>query len=205
MMKVIVVTGGIGSGKSAVCRIIQDRYGLGLYEADDRVKVLYDSNPILLDRIEDALGVILRDPEGKLIRSRLAELIFSDRAALEKVESLVFPALLEDFREWSLRQEDGEYVIFESATILEKPQLKDFGDFTILVDAPFEMRLKRACTRDASDEEKVRARMMNQPLMNAISEGTVLPDADAMIHNTGSYEDLTVQVVKIMDNILNNR
>lgn len=204
-MKVIVVTGGIGSGKSEVCRIIQERYGCGLYEADERVKALYDNHPALLDRIEDSLSMTLRDPEGKMIRSILAERIFSDRAALETVESLVFPALLEDFKEWSRHYGDGAFVLFESATILEKPQLKGFGDFTIFVDAPFELRLERACTRDVADREKIRARMMNQPLMNAISDGTATPDADVVIHNTGSYEDLTEQVVKIMDNILNNR
>lgn len=204
-MKVIVVTGGIGSGKSEVCRIIQDRYGCGLYEADERVKALYDSNPVLLDRIEDALDMNLRDSDGKMIRSRLAERIFIDRAALETVESMVFPALLDDFKEWSSEFEDGPFVLFESATILEKPQLKGFGDFTIVVDAPFEIRLERACTRDGADMEKIRARMMNQPLMNAISDGTASFYADAVIHNAGTYEDLTAQVFKIMDNILNNR
>ena len=204
-MKVIVVTGGIGSGKSAVCRIIKDRYGFGVYEADDRVKALYDSNPVLLDRIEDALGMTVRDSDGKLIRSRLAELIFSDRAALETVESLVFPALIDDFNEWSRHFEDRLVVLFESATILEKPQLKGFGDITILVDATFELRLERACTRDGAEMDKIYARMMNQPLMNAISDGTMTPDTDAVIYNVGSYEDLTGQVVKIIDNILNNR
>ena len=99
-MKVIVVTGGIGSGKSEVCRIIQEMYGCGLYEADERVKALYDNNPVLLDKIEDALSQSFRDSEGKMDRSMLAERIFGDRAALETVESLVFPALLDDFKEW---------------------------------------------------------------------------------------------------------
>lgn len=204
-MKVIVVTGGIGSGKSEVCRIIQERYGCGLYEADERVKALYDNNPVLLDKIEDALSQSFRDSEGKMDRSMLAERIFGDRAALETVESLVFPALLDDFKEWSRKYVDDAFVLFESATILEKPQLKGFGDFTILVDAPFGLRLQRACERDGAGSDQIRARMMNQPLMNAISDGTAVPDADAVISNAGSYEDLTEQVVKIIDNLLNNR
>lgn len=205
MMKVIVVTGGIGSGKSEVCRIIQDTFSCGLYQADDRVKGLYDSSPVLLDRIEESLGLSLRDEDRRLIRQSLADCIFHDRKALETVESLVFPALMEDFREWCVPYHDDAFVLFESATIMEKPQFKSFGDYTILVDAPFGLRLERACHRDGADQEKVRARMMNQPLMNAVSSGDVVPDADAVIHNDGSYDDLVEKVVRTMDNILNNR
>lgn len=203
-MKVVVITGGIGSGKSEVCRIIRNLYECGLYVADDRVKFLYDNDPELLVRMEESLGMCLRDSDGKLIRSLLAERIFRDRAALESVESLVFPALLEDFREWSTQYEHDAFVLFESATILEKPQLKGFGDCTILVDAPFDQRLQRACTRDRADRKVIRARMMNQPLMNAISDGTAVPETDAVIRNSGSYEYLMEQVVKIMNDILNN-
>ena len=63
-MQVLIVTGGIGSGKSEVCRIIQDAFDCGVYNADARVKMLYDNHPSLLDDIEAELGTALRDSDG---------------------------------------------------------------------------------------------------------------------------------------------
>ena len=96
-MDILVVTGGIGSGKSEVCRILQKEFGCGLYNADQSVKRLYDTHPTLLEDIEEVTGVILRDDNGRFVPSRLSEKIFSDKELLLKVEDLVFPALNEDF------------------------------------------------------------------------------------------------------------
>ena len=81
-------------------------------------------------------------------------------------------------------------MVFESATILEKPQFDGFGDKVILVDAPFELRLERACIRDGVERDKVIARMQNQKLMNDISDGYVDPRIDIRIINDGGMEDL---------------
>ena len=82
-MKVLAVPGGIGSGKSEVCRILADK-GLTLqYNADSRAKALYVERPGLLCRIEASLGCRFRDEEGNFIPSRLAAVIFKDDGALE--------------------------------------------------------------------------------------------------------------------------
>ena len=203
-MDVLVITGGIGSGKSEVCRILQDVYGCGIYSADERVKLLYDIHPTLLSDIESLVGQSLRNEEGRFVASRLSALIFSDRSLLKQVEDLVFPALTDDFRTWSEAYADDRFVVFESATILEKPQFKGFGDKTILVDSIVEKRLERACLRDNASRESIYARMLNQKMMNSISEGELKPDVDAVIQNLGTLTDLKYSVLRVIRELYGN-
>lgn len=200
-MKVIVVTGGIGSGKSTACRILNEMYGWPVYCADDRAKALYLESPTLLGDIEAALGRSFRESDGSFSPALLAGVIFSDRASLETVESLLFPLLKEDFMQWKDRQGDVGYVVLESATILEKPQLKDLGDFLLVVDAPKEVRALRAASRDSVHVDKVRSRMIAQTLMNDVSDGLADVGADLLVLNDGSTEDLT-EKLRILSKLL---
>ncbi len=199
-MKILVITGGIGSGKSEVCRILAQKGLTVQYNADAKVKELYDTVPGLLESIEDRLGCSLRDEAGKFVPQCLAQRIFVDRQALETVESLVFPALMEDFLAFA-GNSGSPFVVFESATILEKPQFDGFGDKVILVDAPVSMRMERACRRDGADREAVRARMANQKKMNALSEGAKDPRIDAVIVNDGSIAILEQKIEIIMSDL----
>lgn len=199
-MKILVITGGIGSGKSEVCRILAQKGLTVQYNADAKVKELYDTVPGLLESIEDRLGCSLRDEAGKFVPRCLAQRIFVDRQALETVESLVFPALMEDFLAFA-GNSGSPFVVFESATILEKPQFDGFGDKVILVDAPVSMRMERACRRDGADREAVKARMANQKKMNALSEGATDPRIDAVIVNDGSIAILEQKIEIIMSDL----
>ena len=199
-MQILVVTGGIGSGKSEVCRLLAEKGLPAQYNADAKVKELYDTVPGLLDSIEEKLGCRLRDDSGRFTPGSLAQRIFTDRTALEDVEAIVFPALMDDFRMFAARSAE-KIVIFESATILEKPQFDGFADKVILVDAPVQTRLERACMRDGTDKEKVMARMANQKLMNAISEGTVDPRVDAVVINDGTLDTLSERIEKVMSDL----
>ena len=199
-MKILVITGGIGSGKSEVCRILAQKGLTVQYNADAKVKELYDTVPGLLESIEDRLGCSLRDEAGKFVPRCLAQRIFVDRQALETVESLVFPALMEDFLAFA-GNSGSPFVVFESATILEKPQFDGFGDKVILVDAPVSMRMERACRRDGADREAVKARMANQKKMNALSEGATDQRIDAVIVNDGSIAILEQKIEIIMSDL----
>lgn len=201
MMEVLVVTGGIGSGKTEVCRILREEYGCGVYDADSKVKELYHTHPTLLSDIEAALGIVLRDDDGRFTPRRLAEVIFSDTGSLNGLENILFPVLISDFDIWKKNYEADRFVVFESATILEKPQLRGLGDRLMIVDAPFDLRLSRACSRNGAAEEEVRARMRNQVLMNRISSGEGYDDADVIIRNTGSIDDLRRQTVDAIGRI----
>lgn len=202
-MEVMVVTGGIGSGKSLVCSMLQEMYGLPVYKADSRVKELYDEHPFLLDSISGTLGLELRDSEGRFVPSRLSERIFSDSNALEDVENLVFPVLKDDFRRFADSHSAGAPVVFESATVLEKKQFDGFGDFVLLVDAPSELRIFRASVRDGVSRKSVAGRMSHQKLMNALSEGAVDERVSYVILNDGSVSQLRQKVEKMMKDCFN--
>lgn len=186
-MKVLVVTGGIGSGKSSVCRLLSEKYGIPVYEADRRAKELYSEIPSMLDRMETVLGICLRDHSGKFVPQRLADVIFNDADSLGKIEDILFPVMKEDFASWA----DGRDVVaFESATILEKPQFDGFGDIVLLVDAPLSVRSARVMERDAIDESRVKMRMEAQPLMNSLSEGGGISGVDFVLMNDSTYGKL---------------
>lgn len=203
-MEILVVTGGIGSGKSEVCRILSDVFSCRVYNADSRVKLLYDVHPTLLSDIEKLTGESLRDDEGRFVPSRLSARIFTDRSLLKQVEGMVFPALMEDFEAWSKAYSEDTFVVFESATILEKQELKGFGDKVILVDAQMQTRLERACRRDSASEESVSSRMQNQKLMNSISAGETEPEVDAVINNVGTLEDLKDSTIRVVKDLFDN-
>lgn len=209
---VIVVTGGIGSGKSQVCRIIADRYGFPVYSADLRVRQLYVEVPELLDALEESLNCTLRNEDGIFQPSVLAGKIFSDEHALKTVESKIFPYLIADFNAFA--ESNPGHVVFESATVLEKEFFDDFGDAVILVDAPLELRVERACRRDGADSERVMARVMAQPLMNAVSDDSIndYPEespfakafarVDKVIMNDGTLDKLEESVISAVDDML---
>lgn len=184
-MRVLIVTGGIGSGKSTVCSMLSKDYGYPVYEADRRVKELYLEHPRLLTDIEKALGDTFRNEDGEFQPSRLASRIFSRKEDLLKVESLVFPVLMEDFDDWKKKNADNDYLVLESATILEKPSLLGLGDLIMVVDAPVQMRIDRAISRDGVPEMAVRERVAAQKLMNEISEGQIPGNIDFVIKNDG--------------------
>lgn len=205
MMKVLVITGGIGSGKSLACTFLEKEYGWPVYTADSRVKDLYENHDDLVVSIEDALAGRFRDEYGHFIPAALASVIFTDRSALEKVESIVFPFLTGDFLNWKSQQTESSYVILESATILEKPSLRHLGDITLLIDAPLESRVMRAAERDGVSAGQVRRRTENQPLMNSISEGDVKAPVDVVIVNDSTEKEFYEKLRIFAENLLEQK
>ena len=162
-MAVVIISGGIGSGKTVVCNMLSEEFGWPVYNADSRVKELYDSHPTLLSDIESLFSVSLRDSEGRFRPDALSAVIFRDKEALLKVEDLVFPVLKEDFASWQSTVSDNEFLVLESATILEKPALVGLGDFVAVVDAPLEMRIERACNRTGASRSSIQAARCRAP------------------------------------------
>ena len=183
-MKTLVITGGIGSGKSAVCRHFASK-GIPVYDSDSRTRQLYDSDWDLVSRISRALGTDITGADGKVCRSRLASVIFSDAQKLSALESIVHPAVKEDFVKWRDSFPEGSvpFVVMESAIILEKPLFKGIADRVLLIDAPVQVRMERAVRRDCVAADRIRNRMAAQKLLNDISEGLARADADYVIVN----------------------
>ena len=194
----LVVTGGIGSGKSLVCSMFADK-GIPVYDSDSRTKSLYDSVPGLPARISSALGADVTTPGGLLDRRRLADVIFSDPARLAVLESIVHPEVKKDFLKWreSFSGTAVPLVIMESAIILEKPVFRDIMDKVLVVDAPFGLRLERAMGRDNADAATVRRRMESQKLLNGISDGIVPAEIDFLIVNDGDIDSLSLKVDRL--------
>lgn len=141
-MKVVLVTGGIASGKSRVCRYLESK-GFPVYDCDSRTKGLYSSVRGLRRKIEKAIGTSLDH----------AEVIFSDESKRLALEAVVYPEVLKDIHRWMARQ-DGEVVFVESAIALDKPQFDGLFDAVLLVTAPLEARLAR--------DPRVAARLQSQ-------------------------------------------
>lgn len=157
MMKV-GITGGIGSGKSIVCRIFA-LLGIPVYDSDSRAKKLMNSDPKLIAGIRGLFGEeAYRD--GQLDRKYIASRVFGHPRQLEALNALVHPAVKADFRQWAERQK-APYVIEENAILFESGFYRD-TDKTVAVSAPEALRIRRTRLRDGVTEEAVRMRMANQ-------------------------------------------
>lgn len=189
-MKVIVVTGGIGSGKSEVCHILESR-GIPVYDCDSRAKALYGRYAHL--------------------REMLVPGIFGNVEALTALENALFPLLMEDFREWA-SQTGAAVVAFESATVLQKRFFDGFGDIVVLVDAPEHLRLERAVKRamakagivgagEGADEriEKIRADIRRRMALQPSERDN--PRVDFIIDNSASVKDAEAQTDKFLKSI----
>ena len=152
------ITGGIGSGKSTVCRMLAER-GVALYDADSRAKELMSTSESLRNALIENFGAETFDEEG-LNRAYLAGRVFNDVEQLRLLNSLVHPAVIADFEAWAEAQA-GQYVVFESAILFEAG-LEDRVDVVVAVMAPESLRVERVMARDGHSEEQVMARIKNQ-------------------------------------------
>ena len=157
MMKV-AVCGGIGSGKSTVCKMFAER-GVALYDSDSRAKVLMNESEELRAALIAEFGEECY-ADGVLNRSYLAGKVFGSEEQLAKLNSIVHPAVKEDFLRWADEQE-GEYCILESAILFESGFDK-LVDKTVAVLAPTPLRVMRAMERDGATKEAVEARVKTQ-------------------------------------------
>lgn len=188
------VTGGIGSGKTTVCMVFKT-LGIPVYNADSQAKLLMNSEPELKASIKEYFGNDIYHDET-LDRSKLAEIVFNDKKALDKLNSLVHPAVVGDFEHWLSRQ-TSKYVIEEAAIIFESNIARRF-DKIILVTAPDEVRIERVCARDRVTPEIVRNRMKNQ-----WTDEKKIPLADYIIYND-NIRLITNQILGIHKQLLNN-
>ena len=154
----IGVTGGIGSGKSTVCRLFAAR-GIAVYDTDAAAKRLMAEDAALRRAIEARFGEESYQ-EGALNRPWLARQVFGDEAALQALNRLVHPAVIADFERWATEQQSA-YVVVESA-ILYEAGLDQAVDRVVAVLAPERLRIERAMQRDGATEEQIRSRMAAQ-------------------------------------------
>jgi dephospho-CoA kinase len=155
----IGITGGIGSGKTTVCKVFQLQH-IPVFYADTQAKIIMQTDLQLVADIKDAFGKDVYSPGGVLNRSMLAALVFSDEEKLKKLNSLVHPAVFKAFDKW-VAQQEAPYVMKEAALLFESGSYKDC-DYTILVKAPQRLKIARIIERDKVSESDVLKRMSKQ-------------------------------------------
>jgi dephospho-CoA kinase len=157
-MKKIGITGGIGSGKSYVSRIIKSM-GFPVYHSDENAKLLLESNPLIKEGLLLLFGASIYE-KGELNKKKLAELIFESPELREKVNSLVHPIVRADFAQWASNQ--SKEIVFNEAAILFETGANTNFDATILVIAPEAIRIDRVMKRENCSRELVLKRIHSQ-------------------------------------------
>lgn len=140
------ITGGIGSGKSLICKIFE-ALGVPVYYADYRAKWLQTHDPKLIQLIKEQFGLQAYNEQGDLNRTFLAEQVFNNEEKLKLLNNLVHPRVAEDFLLWQKKHVDSPYTIKEAALLFETGSYKSLQKI-INVNAPVELRIKRVMLRD---------------------------------------------------------
>lgn len=153
------ITGGIGSGKTTVCKIFE-QLGIPVYYADDRAKQLMVEQPSLIQQIKDLLGEEAY-LNGALNRQYVANIVFSDTEKLSQLNALVHPAVALDGEQWHQMQKNVPYTLKEAALLYEAGSYQQL-DRMICVVAPDELRIERVMQRDQVERSAVEARMAKQ-------------------------------------------
>ncbi|PKQ68583.1 dephospho-CoA kinase [Raineya orbicola] len=191
----IGITGGIGSGKSTVARIFQV-LGIPVYDADSRAKAVMIQNDSLKKAIITNFGENAYLADGSLNRRFLAEQVFSDGEKTKLINSLVHPAVAQDYEQWLAHQQSTPYVIREAALMIESGAYRSL-DKLIVVTAPEELRLQRIRTRDPQrSEAEIRGIIAKQ-----MPEDEKLKFADFIIYNDEKHS-LIEQVWALHKNFL---
>lgn len=174
-MRIIGLTGGIGSGKTTVAKIFA-LLGIPVYYADEAAKDIMVRDPDLAAQIRAHFGNEAYHADGTLHRKYIADIVFNDKDRLAVLNSLVHPATIRDSEAWARRQ-SAPYVIKEAALMFESESFHHV-DKVITVYAPEALRIRRVMQRDGTDRNAVIARMHKQ-----LDERIKCKLADYVIYN----------------------
>ena len=174
----VAITGGIGSGKSYVSAMLEER-GIPVYNADTESKRLTLSNAEIRNKLIALLGEEIY-ANGELNKPMLASYLFASTENAVRINGIIHPVVKEDFKRWLTNHTEKEITAFESA-ILYEAGFEDSVDTVLVVFAPRELRLERAMKRDKATREQIEARMDAQ-----MDEEEKCRRADFVVYNDGS-------------------
>ena len=183
---IIGLTGGIGSGKTAVSDSFE-QLGIAIVDADLASRVVVEKGKPCLKEISKHFGSDILSQSGELDRAKLREIIFKSKEEKDWLESLLHPAIAKQIQD-ELSDSSSPYTILVSPLLLETNQ-KDFCTKVLVVDVPIETQIERTLKRDGVSEEQVQSIIKAQ-----ISRQDRLNQADEVIVNDGSLEDLKLAV-----------
>lgn len=174
------ITGGIGSGKSYVARLLAQG-GLPVYDTDTEAKRLMLSDADIRAGLISLLGERVYVDE-KLNKPLLADYLFASDEHASRINSIVHPCVKRDFLRWAASRAEHEVVALESA-ILYESGFDDVVDYVVAVYAPLEVRIRRAMERDCATEEQVKSRIssqMNEELKRDRADFVIVNDGRAL-------------------------
>ena len=186
MTLVVGVTGGIGSGKSAVTRRLE-QYGITVVDADVVARIVVEPGKPALTQIAEHFGADILQADGTLDRAALRARVFQDEAERRWLERLTHPLIGQEIVN-QISASRSPYTVLSSPLLLDTSQ-KALVECVVVVDVPEATQITRTAQRDNNDEAQVKRIMAAQ-----LSRDARLALADIVIDNSGSLEDLNLQV-----------
>jgi len=176
------ITGGIGSGKSTICKLFE-LIGVPIYYADTRAKILMWKDKTLKSEIKNVFGAEVYHSNGRINSALLANKIFSNKELLNTINNLVHPVVHKDTEAWykGLESSKAPYAIKEAAIMIESNSHLHL-DALIVVTCPVDIRITRVLKRDKSKAEDIKRRINNQ-----MSDNERLKHANYIINNDGTH------------------
>ena len=191
---VVGVTGGIGSGKSAVTDYLETK-GITVVDADKVARVIVEPHTSGLAAIAEHFGRGILLPDGGLDRAALRKVVFDNPDERKVLEGITHPRIREEITR-QLSEATSSYVVLASPLLLESGQ-NSFANYVVVVDVPESVQLSRTMARDDNSEQLVRSIMAAQ-----LDRETRLSRADTSISNDGSLEDLFARVDDLHEDLL---
>src|ERR1035437_5555216 len=193
----IGITGGIGCGKTTVCKVFE-LLGIPVYYADDEAKKLLDFDENVKKNILQTFGISILNDTGIIDRKKLASFVFNNKEKLEKLNSIVHPAVNLHFEDWLKKYSSQKYILKEAAILFESGAYK-LVDKVIAVIAPIELKINRAMQRDKITREQVMQRMSNQ-----MKDEEIIKRSQFFIHND-EQQLLIPQIISLHNQFMERR
>lgn len=189
--RLIAITGGIGSGKSMVARILSNM-GHDVYDCDHRAKLLMTTSPVIRQQLTEHFGKYIYNHDGSINKTLLSSIIFNDPKALTAVNGIVHPVVKDDLINWHNTRPGCQN--FVETAILVEAGMHTMVDEVWNVSAPLETRIARVISRNATTRDKVLERISSQsasmsavtvPVKNIINDGNmaILPQIMALLRS----------------------
>lgn len=190
------ITGGIGSGKSTICKVFAS-LGIPINDADSLAKKIIVEDDELKKAIISQFGTDAYLKDGEYNRSYISNIVFNNSEKLNTLNNLVHPKVIEYSKIWAEKHSHYPYIIKEAALMFESGSYKA-NDYNIVVEAPLDLRIQRICIRDNANAEDVLKRIQAQ-----LSDVERREKADLIIYNDDKTS-IIQQVYKIHQNIIQN-
>lgn len=189
------ITGGIGSGKTTVCKVFET-LGIPVFYADQVAKELMIKDPILIEGVKTTFGAESYFANGVLNNKHIASIVFENKIELDKLNALVHPAVFRAFDQWVATVPSNVPYILKEAALLFESGSYQLCDVNILVKAPLDLKIARVMKRDGVSEAQVLARMDKQ-----FSDEKKEQMANYMIDNT-AHQSVIMQVLALHQQLL---